>query len=318
MGAMKVGNSVCLITGSARGLGKAFAVRLLTEGASVCISDIKQEVGEATVEELRATFGQTRVTFVLCDVTQPDQLKRLFDECELFFNVKCIDLLVNNAGVNTMSGWRKCMEVNIIGVMAGTEIALERMKNHSKGGTIVNVASMAGVTTGAGASTSASGFSEDILPYYVSKHGVVQMTRTLSSNLPESGIELKVICPSFVDTEIVSSMPEETKKNINKFLEPMGGFLTCEQVAESFHTLLTACPQGSVMGVVKSLPSFIIPDTQKTQVKGLGIMAAIIGKVTGARTIMPGAYKTFAILVFCFLLLLLIGLQILLVFLFRM
>ena len=57
-------------------MGGVSSCTSLTSTCSVCISDIKQEVGEATVEELRATFGQTRVTFVLCDVTQPDQLKR--------------------------------------------------------------------------------------------------------------------------------------------------------------------------------------------------------------------------------------------------
>ena len=55
-------------------------------------------------------------------------LLRLFDSCESYFGVPCVDLLVNNAGINANLGWRKCMEVNIIGVMNGTEIALERMK----------------------------------------------------------------------------------------------------------------------------------------------------------------------------------------------
>ena len=81
-------------------------------------------------------------------VSQLPILFRLFDECESYFNVPCIDLLVNNAGINTNWGWRKCMEVNIIGVMNGTEIALERMKKQPNKGTIVNTASMAGIMTG--------------------------------------------------------------------------------------------------------------------------------------------------------------------------
>merc|ERR1712226_1336822 len=192
---MKVQDAVCLVTGSAQGLGKAFAVRLLTAGARVCISDVREEGGLATLKELREKFGEKKVTFVQCDVTKPEQFTRLFDECESYFNVPCIDLLVNNAGINTNWGWRKCMEVNIIGVMNGTEIALERMKKQPKKGTIVNTASMAGIMTG---------FAEDALPYFVSKHGVVTLTRTLNASFQESGVEVKALCPSWADTEIVS------------------------------------------------------------------------------------------------------------------
>merc|ERR1712158_251341 len=147
---MQVRDAVCLVTGSAQGLGKAFAVRLLAAGAKVCISDVREERGLATLEELREKFGKDKVTFVQCDVTKQEQFSKLFDECEAYFKVDCIDLLVNNAGINTNLGWRKCMEVNIIGVMNGTEIALERMKKHGVKGSIINIASMAGVGTGTG------------------------------------------------------------------------------------------------------------------------------------------------------------------------
>merc|ERR1712141_268729 len=97
----------------------------------------------------------------------------------------------------------KCMEVNIIGVMTGTEIALERMKKQTKKGTIVNTASMAGIMTG---------FAEDALGYFVSKHGVVQLTRTLNRSFHESGVEVKALCPAWADTEIVSGVDGEERK----------------------------------------------------------------------------------------------------------
>merc|ERR1712126_583858 len=108
---MQVRDAVCLVTGSAQGLGKAFAVRLLAAGAKVCISDVREEGGLATLKELREKFGEDKVTFVQCDVTKPEQFSKLFDECEAYFKVKCIDLSVNNAGINTNLGWRKCMEM---------------------------------------------------------------------------------------------------------------------------------------------------------------------------------------------------------------
>ena len=122
---MSVAGKVFVITGSAQGLGKAFAVRLLSAGAKVCLSDLKLEVGEKTLLELREKFGKENVYFEACDVTDEKQFKNLFDKAEEFFNVSCIDVLVNNAGINTNLGWRKCMEVNIMAVMMGTEIAME-------------------------------------------------------------------------------------------------------------------------------------------------------------------------------------------------
>jgi len=293
---MKVENSVCLITGSAQGLGKAFAVRLLSAGARVCISDVREEGGLATLKELREKFGEKKVTFVQCDVTKPEQFTRLFDECESYFNVPCIDLLVNNAGINTNWGWRKCMEVNIIGVMNGTEIALERMKKQPKKGTIVNTASMAGIMTG---------FAEDALPYFVSKHGVVTLTRTLNASFQESGVEVKALCPSWADTEIVSGAEgEERQAALKKLVSLHGGLMTVEFVAEAFHSLVTECPRGSVMGCIRGVPYFIIPDTSETMVKMLVMMGILMNKLTGATTIQVGDYKKVLVVVIGLLMLL--------------
>merc|ERR1711872_470974 len=280
---MQVRDAVCLVTGSAQGLGKAFAIRLLTAGARVCLSDVHEERGRATEREMRDIYGEKRALFVPCDVTDQDQFIKLFDECEKYFKVKCIDLLVNNAGINTNLGWRKCMEVNIIGVMTGTEIALERMKKQPKKGTIVNTASMAGIATG---------FAEDALSYFVSKHGVVTLTRTLNASFHESGVEVKAICPAWADTEIVSGVDgDERKTTINKLVKAHGGLMTTEYVAEAFFSLLTECPRGSVMGVMNKMPYFVIPDTSELMVRMLVIMGLVTRKITGRQTIQVGDFK---------------------------
>ena len=139
---MDLDNKVAIITGSAQGLGKAFAVRILEAGARVCISDVNRERGEAALKELQERFSKDRVCFVPCDVTNEDEFRNLFDEAEKNFNVECVDVLVNNAGINTIHGWRKCMSINIIGVMTGTEIAMERMKTAGKSCQIINTASI--------------------------------------------------------------------------------------------------------------------------------------------------------------------------------
>ena len=86
-----------------------------------------QENGDKTLAELKERFGVGNVCFVKCDVTKEEDFKNLFDKAEEFFKVNCIDILVNNAGINTNLGWRKCMNVNIMAVMMGSEMAVERM-----------------------------------------------------------------------------------------------------------------------------------------------------------------------------------------------
>ena len=139
---MDLNNKVAIITGSAQGLGKAFAVRLLEVGVKVCSSDLNKDKGEAALKELKERFGEDKVYFVPCDVTKEEEFKNLFDKAEEHFKVGCIDILSNNAGINTNYGWRKCMEVNIMAVMNGTEIAMERMKKAGKPGQIINTASL--------------------------------------------------------------------------------------------------------------------------------------------------------------------------------
>merc|ERR1711936_1099398 len=154
MGSMDVRGKVCIIAGSAQGLGRAFAIRLLEGGG------------------------------------KEEQFVNLFDKTEEFFKVSCVDLLANNAGVNLNFGWRKCMEINIISVMLGTDIALERMRKAGKSGQIINTASMAGF---------APGLSEKMTAYTVSKHGVVALTRTMGKTT--AGVAHKCICPSWANTE---------------------------------------------------------------------------------------------------------------------
>ena len=155
---------------------------MLEAGARVCISDIKQEVGDKALAELKERFGPDNVCFVACDVCQEEQFTALFERAEEFFQVSCVDILANNAGVNTNYGWRKCMEVNIISVMLGTELAMQRMRKAGKSGQIINTASMAGV---------APGLNEEMTPYTVSKHGVVALTRTMAR--ANTGVSHKVV-----------------------------------------------------------------------------------------------------------------------------
>ena len=131
-----VKDKTCIITGSAAGLGKAYAAKLLQNGTRVCLSDVNEDAGAKTLAEFQETFGEDRVFFVRCDVIKQEEFVNLFDEAEKAFGVKCIDILVNNAGINNNLGWRKCFDVNIYGVMIGMEIAMERMTKSPGKGTL--------------------------------------------------------------------------------------------------------------------------------------------------------------------------------------
>ena len=144
---MDFNSKVAIITGSAQGLGKAFAARLMEVGVKVCISDVNKDKGEAALCELQEKFGAENVHFVSCDVTSDEQFRNLFNKTEEYFKAGCVDILVNNAGINTNYGWRKCMNVNIMAVMNGTEIALERMTKSGKPCQIINTASMGNNTS---------------------------------------------------------------------------------------------------------------------------------------------------------------------------
>ena len=288
---MAVSGQVFVITGSAQGLGKAFAVRLLTAGAKVCISDLKLETGEKTLVDLREKFGSENVCFEPCDVTDEEQFKNLFDKAEEFFNVSCIDVLVNNAGINTNLGWRKCMEVNILAVMMGTEIAMDRMRNSGKKGQIINVASMAGF---------GPGINMDMTGYTVSKTGVVALTRTMAKHIARHGVVTKCICPSWTDTEMVSSA--RSKGDVQKSMKEFKGMMTPEHVAEGFYRLVTECENGSAMAVMKDVPYMLVPDYNVfPMIMSMALVAKLFGKVMEPKVVTANHHiMAFIIMFFLF------------------
>ena len=293
---MNVRDKTCIITGSAQGIGKAIATKLLENGAKVCISDINENVANETVTELRNRFGDQTVHMVTCDVTKQEQFLQLFNEAEKFFKVNCIDILVNNAGVIDSVGWKKCMDVNIMGVMIGGDIAFERMSQSPTKGTIVNVSSAAGLFTG----------NHEMKGYSVSKHGVVTYTRALAADFLEHGVGMKAICPLWVDTEMASTVVERASKKLathmKKSIEKTGGLLSPCDIANSVFKLLTECESGTVMFSSKNTPCIIIPDIENTLMILLTIMAKFVGFFTGKTLFTVQDQKMIVVIFILFLL----------------
>merc|ERR1712212_345366 len=264
---MELKGRLVVITGSAQGLGKAFAKRLLQDGARVCLSDIQEPVGLATKTEFQEKFGSEMVHFVRCDVTKMEDVVSLYDEAEEHFKDK-VDIWCNNAGINHNAGWKKAMD------------RMSRMKG-GRGGLIVNTASAAGLVFNQIQDREIS----DANSYFVAKHGVVALTRMLANPkiLEETGVRVVCICPSFADTIIIREGMEDRAGAVRAKIEGYHEIMTPEYVAEGFHSLVTSCPNGSALMIVRpDVPFFTFPDTTVATTIFLAL-GAKLGQLFGIR-----------------------------------
>lgn len=224
----RVRDKVCVVSGGARGLGLAAAEALLAEGAKVLLTDV-DAAGEAEARRL----GENAM-FRRHDVTDAGQWSAVLDAATARWGR--LDVVVNNAGVAaiidieqmTPENWRRTLDVNLSGVMLGTQAAIARMKT-SGGGSIVNIASIEGL------------IGEAVLPAYnASKGGVRLFTRSAAIHCARSGYGIRVnnVCPGFADTQMVSGAlatlaPEAAQAFAEKTLAriPMGRFARPAEIA---------------------------------------------------------------------------------------
>lgn len=199
--------------------------------------DINEAGGMKLKAEFDKEYGADRTLFVHCNVESEELFKAAFQKTvEKFGHV---DIFCNNAGIVNEKDWEKTVAINLCGVVRGTYMALEHMKKTSGGigGVIVNVASMAGL----GPLISAP-------IYTATKHGVVGFTRAMAgaSDASNFGVRINALCPSFVQTDILSSFnaPERLGQfghlqgATDKLLEHHG-ILQVSDVTKSFLELVT-------------------------------------------------------------------------------
>jgi len=185
-----------VISGGAEGIGFSIAQALGAQGMNIVLGDIDAEqLAKATAQ---LTTQQVSVLAVVMDVTQPEQWQQLARQAsERFGN---IHMLVNNAGVGGGTGtveqisernWRWVLDVNLMGVIHGTQALIPLIKQHGEGGWLINVASMAGMVgvPYAGA-------------YTATKVAVVGMSESWFAELQPHNIKVSVLCPAFVKTRI--------------------------------------------------------------------------------------------------------------------
>jgi NAD(P)-dependent dehydrogenase (short-subunit alcohol dehydrogenase family) len=188
---------VVAITGGARGIGRATAAALIGQGARVAIGDIDGELAERAARELGAgTLG------LALDVTERGSFEGFLREVE--GRLGPLEALINNAGIMPIGPFaqesdeaaRRIVDINLHGVLLGSKLALARFIPRGRGH-LVNIASAAGKVGFAGGAT-----------YCATKHGVVGLSEALRAELRGSGVDISVVMPVVVRTELGSGLPE--------------------------------------------------------------------------------------------------------------
>ena len=219
---MKLKDKVAIVTGGARGIGKAISTAFAREGASLAICDVNSDVLAATKDELEA-LGRSVITG-LVDVTKSDQVDGFVQKTLDKF--KKIDILVNNAGITKDSllvrmseaDWDAVLAVNLKGAFNCTK-AVSKIMMKQRDGRIVNMASIIGIMGNAGQAN-----------YAASKGGLIAFTKTVAKELASRNVRANAIAPGFIQTDMTAKLSDEVKTEMLKYV-PLAKFGTVEDVA---------------------------------------------------------------------------------------
>ncbi len=195
---------VALITGAARGIGKALALRFAAEGATIAFSDLKYDENmEATEKEIQALGVQAK-GFASNAASLADSEKLAEDVVAHFGR---IDILVNNAGITrdnllmrmTEQDWDLVINVNLKSAFNLTK-AVQRTMIKQRSGAIINMSSVVGVNGNAGQSN-----------YSASKAGMIGFTKSIAQELGSRNVRCNAIAPGFIETEMTHKLPDDVR-----------------------------------------------------------------------------------------------------------
>ncbi|MFF2455524.1 SDR family NAD(P)-dependent oxidoreductase [Peribacillus simplex] len=218
---MRLKDKVAVITGAASGMGQGEAIRFAKEGAKVVVADLNLEGAQAVAEGIKAFGGEAIAVAV--NVMNTEDIINCVKVTEKTFGP--VDVLVNNAGVfdkyeksldTTLDQWNFFLNINLTSVFEFSNAVLPSMIERGTG-SIVNIASVAGLVAGKGGAA-----------YTATKHGVIGYTKHLSSEYARYGIKINAICPGTIETPLV----KDVLAGIPKDLIPTRTFGQVEQVAD--------------------------------------------------------------------------------------
>jgi NAD(P)-dependent dehydrogenase (short-subunit alcohol dehydrogenase family) len=225
---MKLEGKVAVVTGAARGIGRASAILFAKEGARVTVADTLVELGQETTRLIQNDGGQAQ--FVATDVASEEQVKKMVADTVSSWGR--LDILFNNAGITLVkfleetseSEWDHLMGVNLKSVFFGVKHAVPHMRRQG-GGVILNTASI-------------SSFVGQLrTPAYVASKGALMLlTKSLAVDYGADHIRVNCICPGITDTRLLREHIESAGDPAAVIRErtarvPLGRFLTPEDIA---------------------------------------------------------------------------------------
>lgn len=244
----RIENKVAIVTGGARGIGKAAVLRFAEEGAAVAIWDVNEELGNELVSSL--TNEGKKALFVKVDVTDFNSTTEA--AAKTVETLGTIDILVNNAGITrdaslakmTPEQWKMVIDVNLTGVFNCTKSVMNVMIEKGSG-KIINTSSVVGLYGNFGQTN-----------YVATKSGVIGMTKVWARELGRKGICVNAVAPGFIATEMVGTIPE---KVINMLVEktPLGRLGAPEDIANAY-LFLASNESNYVNGTVLSVDGGLV------------------------------------------------------------
>ncbi len=238
---MEFKDQTAVITGSARGIGRAIAEALAKRGCNVIITDVLEDDAKKTAEEISDLY-KVKTHSIKFDVSKSEDVARAFEEI-LKISGR-IDILVNNAGITRDAlllrmkeeDWDSVIAVNLKSVFLCSKEAVKVMTKQ-KYGRIVNIASVVAFTGNPGQAN-----------YSASKAAIVGLTKTIAKEYASRNITVNAVAPGFIMTKMTESLPENIKEEMLKAI-PLGKFGTPEDVANA--VVFLASPQsGYITGQV--------------------------------------------------------------------
>jgi acetoacetyl-CoA reductase len=227
----KLEGAVVVVTGAARGIGRAIAEELGHDGAKVVVNYSKsKEAAEDLVVRLRES-GSPESVAIQANVSDPEQAARLIEETIQRFGR--IDVLVNNAGINidrtmknlSLEDWNKVIQNDLNGSFYTVKAALPYFMQQ-KSGKIINISSMNGQVASFGQAN-----------YTAAKAGIIGFTKTAALELARSNVTVNAICPGYIATEMYETIPDKTKEAILARI-PLGRAGTPQEVARAARYLI--------------------------------------------------------------------------------
>ena len=222
--------SVVVVTGAARGIGRAIAEELGSAGAKVVVNYAKsKDAAEDLVTRLQQSG--TESIAIQADISDPQQAAGLIEETIQRFGR--IDVLVNNAGINldrsmknlSTDDWNKVIQNDLNGCFYTVKAALPYFMQQ-KSGKIINISSMNGQIASFGQAN-----------YAAAKAGIIGFTKTAALELARSNVTVNAICPGYIETEMYKTIPEQTKEAIIARI-PLGRPGRPEEIARGVRYLI--------------------------------------------------------------------------------